>query len=71
MGSVPYSPFPIHHSLFLMKTQATRSVYIIVLAILIAGCNPTRQDFGTVAGAAAGSYAGNAIGNGGGQMPAK
>ena len=53
-----------------MKKSAIRSLCIIFLGILISACNPTRQDFGTVAGAAGGAYAGNSIGSGGGQMAA-
>ena len=53
-----------------MKKLATRSLCILFLGILISACNPTRQDFGTVAGAAGGAYAGSEIGNGGGQLAA-
>lgn len=53
-----------------MKKSATRSLCILFLGILISGCNPTRQDVGTVAGAVAGAYAGAEIGNGGGKLAA-
>ena len=47
-----------------------KTIFIIGLGILLSGCNPTRQDVGTVLGAAAGAYAGSEIGGGGGQLAA-
>ena len=37
---------------------------------LLAGCNPTKQDVGTVVGAGAGAYVGSQIGGGTGQLAA-
>lgn len=53
-----------------IKKTGTRAFLIIGLGSLLTACNPTRQDVGTVAGAAAGAYAGSEIGNGGGQLAA-
>ena len=38
--------------------------------LLIAGCNPTKQDVGTLIGAGTGAFAGAHIGNGTGQLAA-
>ena len=53
-----------------IRKTGTRTLFIIVLGYLLTACNPTRQDIGTVAGAATGAYAGSVIGNGGGQLVA-
>ena len=36
---------------------------------LLAGCNPTKQDVGTVVGAGAGAYVGSQIGGGAPALP--
>jgi len=38
--------------------------------LLLAGCNPTKQDVGTVVGAGTGAYVGSQIGDGTGQLAA-
>ena len=38
--------------------------------LLLAGCNPTKQDVGTLVGAGAGAYVGSQIGSGTGQLAA-
>ena len=53
-----------------INKPGTRTLFIIGLGCLLSACNPTRQDVGTVVGAAAGAYAGSEIGNGGGQLAA-
>ena len=40
------------------------------LAFLLAGCNPTKQDIGTLAGAGTGAFIGSQIGSGTGQLAA-
>ena len=39
-------------------------------SLLLAGCNPTKQDVGTLVGAGAGAYVGTHIGSGTGQLAA-
>jgi surface antigen len=48
----------------------SKIIFGISMGLLLAGCNPTKQDVGTVVGAGAGAYVGSQIGNGTGQLAA-
>jgi len=43
---------------------------IVASSILLAGCNPTKQDVGTLVGAGTGAFVGSQIGSGTGQLAA-
>ena len=43
---------------------------LITSLIFLTGCNPTKEDVGTLVGAGTGAYAGSQIGNGTGQLAA-
>ena len=51
-----------------MKTKM--SLVLGLLALLLTGCNPTKQDVGTLVGAGSGAFIGSQIGSGTGQLAA-
>jgi len=53
-----------------MKTRITAVSSLVILLVLLAGCNPTKQDIGTVVGAGSGAFIGSQIGSGTGQLAA-
>lgn len=53
-----------------MKTKLSALSSLLVLLALLAGCNPTKQDIGTVVGAGSGAFIGSQIGSGTGQLAA-
>jgi surface antigen len=53
-----------------MKTKISTLSSMLVLLVLLAGCNPTKQDIGTVVGAGSGAFIGSQIGGGTGQLAA-
>lgn len=42
----------------------------VILILILAGCNPTKQNIGTFVGAGSGAFIGSQIGNGSGQLAA-
>ncbi|MEE9160366.1 MAG: RT0821/Lpp0805 family surface protein [Gammaproteobacteria bacterium] len=52
-----------------MKTKIS-IVFSIATLLLLAGCNPTKQDIGTLVGAGTGAFIGSQIGGGTGQLAA-
>ncbi len=53
-----------------MKTKISAVSSLVILVVLLAGCNPTKQDIGTVVGAGSGAFIGSQIGSGTGQLAA-
>ena len=54
-----------------MKTKMSVSVALSLLTLLLlTGCNPTKQDIGTLVGAGGGAFIGSQIGSGTGQLAA-
>ena len=53
-----------------MKTKIAAVSSLVILLLLLAGCNPTKQNIGTFVGAGSGAYIGSQIGNGSGQLAA-
>ncbi len=45
-------------------------VFSIVTLLILTGCNPTKQDIGTIVGAGSGAFIGSQIGSGTGQLAA-
>jgi len=45
-------------------------IFGISMGLLLSGCNPTKQDVGTLIGAGTGAYVGSQVGNGSGQLAA-
>ena len=52
-----------------MKTKLS-IVFTIATLLLLTGCNPSKQDIGTVIGAGSGAFIGSQIGGGTGQLAA-
>ncbi len=52
-----------------MKTKLS-IVFTIATLLLLTGCNPTKQDIGTLVGAGSGAFIGSQIGGGTGQLAA-
>ena len=52
-----------------MKTKIS-IVFSIATLLLLTGCNPTKQDIGTLVGAGSGAFIGSQIGGGTGQLAA-
>jgi len=52
-----------------MKTKISIVVSLATL-LLLTGCNPTKQDIGTIVGAGSGAFIGSQIGGGTGQLAA-
>ncbi len=52
-----------------MKTKMSLASILLTL-FLLAGCNPTKQDIGTLVGAGTGAFIGSQIGGGTGQLAA-
>ena len=52
-----------------MKTKIS-IVFSIATLLLLTGCNPTKQDIGTLVGAGSGAFIGSKIGGGTGQLAA-
>ena len=52
-----------------MKTKLS-IVFTIATLLLLTGCNPSKQDIGTVVGAGSGAFIGSQIGGGTGQLAA-
>lgn len=52
-----------------MKTKIS-IVFSIAILLLLTGCNPTKQDIGTLVGAGSGAFIGSQIGGGTGQLAA-
>ena len=53
-----------------MKTRISAVSSLVILLVLLAGCNPTKQDIGTVVGAGSGAFIGSQIVSGTGQLAA-
>ncbi len=52
-----------------MKTKIS-IVFSVATFLLLTGCNPTKQDIGTLVGAGSGAFIGSQIGSGTGQLAA-
>ena len=52
-----------------MKTKISLALSLLTL-LLLTGCNPTKQDIGTLVGAGSGAFIGSQIGSGTGQLAA-
>lgn len=53
-----------------MKTKISAVSSLVILLLLLTGCNPNKQNIGTFIGAGSGAFIGSQIGNGSGQLAA-
>lgn len=50
--------------------KKTMTITVLASSLLLAGCNPSKQDYGTLIGAGTGAFVGSQIGSGTGQLAA-